>query len=186
MLKCSWIVGSFKFHCVQCWDKLPYSLKFKCWDLSGTVVNIIIPWGKPMISEEFTEGVFCHFPPGRVLRISWGCSHPAGGHLCNTKCSHILGTPRCNSTCWELLWVWGEDMAQLWVLWTHLGGLQTLLSCSSPESPSCHVPGPALCPWCHVGHWKKVKTLPYGALKANHFLLRHWRALEIFRIFLRL
>lgn len=134
----------------------------------------------PMISEEFRE-VLLPFSTWRFfLRISWGCCHPAGHHLCNSRCSHIFGTPRCSTTCWQphILGIWGEDMAQLWVLWTHLGGLQTLLLCASPESPSCHTPGPALCPWCLVGHWNKVTTLHYGALKANHFLLRQWVDLE--------
>lgn len=67
MLKWCLIVGIFSFRCVQCWDKLPYSLKFKCWDLSGAIVNIIIPWGKKtMISEEFRE-VILPFSTWRFL-----------------------------------------------------------------------------------------------------------------------
>lgn len=196
MLKWCWTLGIFKFHCVQCWDKFPSSLTFKCWDLGGAVASIIIPWGKTMISEEFKEVLLPFSTWGFLedilrmvqLSITMWCSHPAGHHLCNTRCSHTLGPPRCNTICWEprISGIWGQDVAQLWVLWTHLGGLPTLLSCSSPESPSCRLPGPALYPWCHVDHWEKVKTLHYGALKANHFSLRQWIALKFSRVFLRL
>lgn len=57
MLKRCWTVGIFSFHCVQCWDELPSSLTFKCWDLSGVIVSIIIPWGKKLDFWGFREAL---------------------------------------------------------------------------------------------------------------------------------
>lgn len=148
-------MGIFSFHCVQCWDKLPYSLIFKCWDLSGAVVYIIIPWGKTMISEEFREVLLPFSTWGfleailRMLPSSWmsPLQYKMPPHFRDPQVQHhLLGASYFGAL-------------GLWVLWTHLGGLQALLSCSSPEPPSCHLP--ALCPWCHVGHWKEVKALHY-------------------------
>lgn len=178
MLKWCWIVGVFSFHCVHCWDKL-----HAAWNSNagtGVRVNIIIPWGKPPWFLRNLEKFFCHFPLGgffedilRMLPSSWTSplQFKMLPHFWDPQVQHHLLTA---SYFGDLRRGLGTVVGVV----NTPGRVQTLLLCSSPESPSCHKPGPALCPWCLVGHWNKVTTLHYGALKANHFLLRQWVDLE--------
>lgn len=166
----------------------------------GLIVNVIIPWGKNTISEEFGEVLLPFSSWGLSLRISGGypedapiehhqvmlpssCTSPLQHkmlpHFRDPQVQHHL----LRASCWGA----GEGCGMVVGAW-HLGELQALLSCSSPEStsPSHAWSCLAACLWCHVDHWKKAKNLYYGALKANHFLYREWILLEFFRLFLRI
>lgn len=166
-------MGIFSFHCVQCWDKLPYSLIFKCWDLSGAVVYIIIPWGKTMISEEFREVLSPFSTWGfleailRMLPSSWmsPLQYKMPPHFRDPQVQHhLLGA-------------------------SYFGALGVV------DTPG-RAPGSAvlLQPWATLlSPPCSVSLVPRGSLKgsqsstllkANHFLLRQWIALEFFRVFL--
>lgn len=148
------------------------------------------------------EKFFCCFPPGafpmasledilRMLQLSitqvmlpssWTSplQHKMLPHF---RDSEVQRHPLRASSFREL----GRGCGMVMGAW-HLGGLQALMSCSSPESPSpSHAWScPMACPWCHADHWKKAKNLCYGTLKANHFLHSEWIVLESFRVFLRI